>query len=227
LSIRRSSIVLAGIGVILIVLGVLVRFVVVPVATKLPGSTSLGVTYSGRATVLNSSALQSGDTKNVIAANVPTTVDRRVQVTSIHGDTAIVSDDLAIHAGSQTLPSDHTYALDRTTLEGVTPPPGISVEPSVGALSSTFPIGPEANGSYRFLRFDHPRHRPDFLYRVRHPRRAIGQRVQNRLHRRGEGPRAAETAPAVAAEEADRQPRTAAAGRRAGQDHPGHPRRAA
>ena len=150
MSVRRSSIVLASIGVVLIVLGALVRFVVVPVATKLPGSTNLGVIYSGRATLLNSSALQSGDTKNVIAANVPTTVDRRLKVTSIHGDTAIVSDDLIIHAGSQTLPSDHTYALDRTTLEGVTPPPGISVEPSVGALSSAFPIGPAANGSYRY-----------------------------------------------------------------------------
>jgi len=148
--VRRSSIVLAGIGVVLIVLGVLVRFVVVPVATKLPGSTNLGITYSGQATLLNSSALQSGDTKNVIVANVPTTVDRRVKVTSVHGDTAIVSDDLTIHAGTQTLPSDHTYALDRTTLEGVTPPPGISVEPSVGALSSAFPIGPQANDSYRF-----------------------------------------------------------------------------
>jgi hypothetical protein len=150
LPIRRSSIVLAVTGIVLIVLAVLVRFVVVPVATKLPGSTNLGVTYSGTATLLNSSALQSGDTKNVIAANVPTTVDRRLKVTSVHGDTAIVSDDLTIHAGSQTLPSDHTYALDRTTLEGVTPPPGIAVEPSRGALSSTFPIGPQANDSYRY-----------------------------------------------------------------------------
>jgi uncharacterized membrane protein len=150
LSVRRSSIVLAVIGVVLIVLGVLVRFVVVPVATKLPGSTSLGVTYSGTATLLNSSALQSGDTKNVIAANVPTTVERRLKVTGIYGDTAVVSDDLTIHAGSQTLPSDHTYALNRTTLEGVTPPPGVSVEPSIGALSSMYPIRPAANGSYRY-----------------------------------------------------------------------------
>jgi uncharacterized membrane protein len=150
LPIRRSSIVLSVIGVVLIVLGVLVRFVVVPVATKLPGSTNLGVTYTGTATLLNSSALQSGDTKHVMAANVPTTVDRRLKVTSIHGDTAIVSDDLTIHAGSQTLPSDHTYALNRTTLEGVTPPAGVSVEPSAGALSSMFPIGPAANNSYRY-----------------------------------------------------------------------------
>ena len=55
--VRRSSIVLAVIGIVLIVLGVLVRFVVVPIATKLPGSTNLGVTYSGTATLLNSSAL--------------------------------------------------------------------------------------------------------------------------------------------------------------------------
>jgi DUF3068 family protein len=150
LSVRRSSIVLAGIGVVLIVLGVLVRFVVVPVATKLPGSTNLSVTYSGTATLLNSSALQSGDTKNVIATNVPITVNRQLKVTSIEGDTAIVSDDLTIHAGSQTLPSDHTYALNRSTLEGVTPPAGVSVEPSKGALSSMFPIGPAANSSYRF-----------------------------------------------------------------------------
>jgi uncharacterized membrane protein len=150
LPVRRSSIVLAVIGIVLIVLGVLVRFVVVPLATKLPGSTNLGVTYSGTATLLNSSALVSGDTKHVIATNVPTTVDRRLKVTSVRGDTAIVSDDLTIHAGSQTLPSDHTYALDRTTLEGVTAPPGISVEPSRGALSSTFPIGPRTDSSYRY-----------------------------------------------------------------------------
>jgi Porin PorA len=148
--VRRSSIVLATVGVVLIVLGVLVRFVVVPVATKLPGSTNLSVTYSGKSTLLNSSALQSGDTKNVIATNVPTTVDRQLKVTSIQGEVAIVSDDLTIHAGSQTLPSDHTYALNRTTMEGATPPAGVSVEPSVGALSSMFPIGPAANSSYRY-----------------------------------------------------------------------------
>jgi len=56
LSVRRSSVVLAGIGIVLIVLGVLVRFVVVPVATKLPGNTSLGITYSGQATLLSTAA---------------------------------------------------------------------------------------------------------------------------------------------------------------------------
>jgi uncharacterized membrane protein len=150
LPVRRSSIVLATVGMVLIVLGVMLRFVVVPIATKLPASTNLGITYSGTSTLLNSQALQSGDIKNVIATNVPITIDRRVKVMSTHGDTAVVSDNLTVHAGSQTLPSPHTYALDRTSLKGVTPPKGVSVEPSNGSLSSTFPIGPKANNSYRY-----------------------------------------------------------------------------
>src|SRR3984893_10019252 len=101
--VRRSSIVLTVVGIVLILLAALVRLVVVPIATQLPGSTNLGVTYSGTTTLLNSAALQSGDTKNVIASNLPTTVDRRLKVTSTHGDIAIVADDLTIHAGSQTL----------------------------------------------------------------------------------------------------------------------------
>jgi hypothetical protein len=150
MAIRRSSIALGAVGVVLIALALVIEFVVVPIATQLPGSTNLPVIYSGTGTLLNSAALQAGDTSHVIAANVPITVDRRVKVTSVHGGTAIVADDLTIHAGSQKLPSDHTYALDRITLKGVAPPQGIAVEPSVGALSSAFPIGPAASGVYRF-----------------------------------------------------------------------------
>src|SRR5260370_8171155 len=89
--VRRSSIVLAGIGVVLIVLGVLVRFVVVPVATKLPVSTNLGVTYSRRATLLNSTALQSGDTKNAITPNTPITSTRQPHATTTPAHTAHLS----------------------------------------------------------------------------------------------------------------------------------------
>jgi hypothetical protein len=148
--VRRSSIALAATGIVLILLAVLIRFVVVPIATKLPGNTNLGVKYGGTATLLNAKALQSGDTKHVLAADVPMSVDRRVKVTSTHGDTAIVTDSLTIDAGGQALPSAHAYALDRSSLAGVTPPAGTSVEPSKGALSSAFPIGPKADNSYRY-----------------------------------------------------------------------------
>src|SRR3984957_1724213 len=150
MAIRRSSIILGAVGVVLIALALVIEFVIVPIATQLPGSTDLPVTYSGTGTLLNSAALQSGDTSHVIASNVPITVDRRVRATSVHGGAAIVADDLTIHAGNETLPSDHPYALDRTPLEGVAPPEGITVEPSAGALSSAFPIGPTADSSYRF-----------------------------------------------------------------------------
>ena len=46
--------------------------------------------------------------------------------------------------------SAHTFALVRTTMEGVTSPDGIAVEPSTGALSSAFPIGPNADGTYTY-----------------------------------------------------------------------------
>jgi hypothetical protein len=133
-----------------IVLALLVWFVVVPIATQLPGNTDLKVNYAGTGTLLNASALRAGDTAHVIAKNVPVTVNRELKVTSVHGSTAIVADNLTIEAGTQTLPSDHTYALDRTTLQGVAPPAGIAVEPSAGALSSAFPLGPKASDSYRY-----------------------------------------------------------------------------
>jgi hypothetical protein len=148
--VRRSSIVLAATGVVLILLAVLIRFVAVPIATRLPGNTNLGIKYAGTATLLNAAALKAGDTKHVIAADVPMTVDRRVKVTSTHGDTAIVTDSLTIDAGGHALPSAHTYALDRSSLAGATPPAATSVEPSKGAVSSAFPIGPKADNSYRY-----------------------------------------------------------------------------
>ncbi len=50
----------------------------------------------------------------------------------------------------QALPSNHTYALDRTSLKGTTASKGTTVEPSKGALSSAFPIGPKAGNAYHF-----------------------------------------------------------------------------
>ncbi|UIX29395.1 porin PorA family protein [Streptomyces sp. GQFP] len=150
MSIRRSSIVLASVGLVLAALAVLVRYVVVPIATKLPGDTDETVRYSGRATMLNSEALQSGDTAHAIDSNVPITVDRRLRVTSTHGDTAVMKDVLTVHAGSQDLLSTHTYAIDRKDMRGSTPPSGTSVEPSKGALSSAFPADGKRDDSCTF-----------------------------------------------------------------------------
>jgi hypothetical protein len=150
MSVRRSSKVLGTIGTVLIALSLLVVFVVVPFATRLPGSTDLTVHYSGTASLLNSAALQSGDTSHALASNIPTTVDRQIKVLSTHGTTAVLKDGLNIHAGSQNIIDAHTYAINRTSLKGVKSLNGTAAEPSPGALSSAFPIGPKSDNSYRF-----------------------------------------------------------------------------
>ena len=150
MSIRRSSSVFFALGVILVALSLVVVAVVVPFATRLPGNTDLMVHYSGTASLLNPAALQSGDIGHALASNVPTTVDRRVQVVSTDGTTAIVKDGLNIRAGNLEIPTSQTYALNRTSLKGVKSTDGTAVAPSMGALSSAFPIGPKSNNSYRF-----------------------------------------------------------------------------
>jgi hypothetical protein len=134
----------------LVALSLVLVFVVVPFATRLPGNTDLIVHYSGAASLLNSTALQSRDIGHALESNIPTTVDRRVQVVSTDGTTAIVKDSLNIRAGNQEIPTSQTYALNRTSLKGVKSTNGAAVAPSTGALSSAFPIGPKSNNSYRF-----------------------------------------------------------------------------
>ena len=223
--VRRSSIVLAGIGVVLIVLGVLVRFVVVRSPPSCPRRRQPGRHLQRHRHLLDGSTPCSPVTPST--SSRPTsgqTVDRRLKVTGVHGDTAIVSDDLTIHAGSQTLPSDHTYALDRTTLQGVTPPPGIAVEPW-GALSSTFPMG----AGEQLLRYY------DSTTRGIVPISYTGHATRDG---RSVNVYTIASTGAVKDELLDLLPPSlpkkliatlapAAADRRAGQDHPSHPRRAA
>ncbi|MEU8654212.1 porin PorA family protein [Streptomyces sp. NPDC048737] len=150
MSARRSSIVLITVAVVLVAVATVVRFVLAPNATKLPGDTDQTVHYAGEAMMLDSKALQSGDTAHALRSDIPITVDRRVQVTSVHGDTAVLKDATTIHLGKQSLSSAKAYALDRETRRGTSPPASKSVEPSRGALSSAFPPDAEQNDSYTY-----------------------------------------------------------------------------
>src|ERR687898_274133 len=85
---------------VLIALAVVVRLVVVRIATQLPDDTDLIAQYSGSASLLDSEAMQSGDLSKAVRSDVPMTVDRRVQVLSTYGATAIVRDALAIEGWS-------------------------------------------------------------------------------------------------------------------------------
>ncbi|MEU6537166.1 porin PorA family protein [Streptomyces sp. NPDC047000] len=150
MSVRRSSIVLTTIAAVLLALAAVLRFVVAPDATELPGDADQTVHYAGRATVLDGKALQSGDTAHALRSGIPLTVDRRVKVTSTHGGTAVLEDTMTAHVGKQSLPSSQTYAIDRKTRKGTSPPASVSVEPSRGALSAAFPPDAARNDSYTY-----------------------------------------------------------------------------
>ncbi|MGA5884680.1 porin PorA family protein [Streptomyces cellulosae] len=150
MSLRRSSIVLITIAVILAAVAAVLRFIVAPNATKLPEDADQTVHYAGKAAMLDAGALQSGDTANALKTDIPVTVDRRVRVTSTHGDTAVLQDVMTVHVGKQTLPSSKTYAVDRQSREGTTPPASTAAEPSRGALRSAFPPDAARDDSYDY-----------------------------------------------------------------------------
>ncbi|MBT2870485.1 porin PorA family protein [Streptomyces cellulosae] len=150
MSLRRSSTVLITIAVILAAVAAVLRFIVAPNATKLPEDADQTVHYAGKAAMLDAGALQSGDTANALKTDIPVTVDRRVRVTSTHGDTAVLQDVMTVHVGKQTLPSSKTYAVDRQSREGTTPPASTAAEPSRGALSSAFPPDAARDDSYDY-----------------------------------------------------------------------------
>jgi hypothetical protein len=145
---RRSSILLAALGAVLICLAAIAQFVVTPLLTMLPGNTDKTVAYTGTATVLNSKALQTGDVSHALVKGVPVTIERRIHVVSTNGDVAMVADDSTLAVGTTKLPSSHLYAVDRHTLRAAPAPAGSKADPASG-LTIGFPIAPKKDDSYR------------------------------------------------------------------------------
>lgn len=146
---RRSSIVYAAIGTLLIVAAAALSFVLVPMAKKLPSSTNATLHYTGNGTLLNAAAVQSGDLAHVLAKDVPITVERHVYVSKVGGNRAIAHDDQTLHALGQTIPDPHAYAVNRTNLGPATAFGGVAVE-NTGGVTIALPIGPKAqSGVYK------------------------------------------------------------------------------
>ncbi|WP_207770264.1 porin PorA family protein [Frankia canadensis] len=137
------------VGLVLLVVAVLTRFVVLPAGQKLPKSTDVSVQYTGTGTFLDANALAAGDMEHALAKDVPVSIDRRTYVKSVHGDHAIVGDDVTVRAGGPPQTNRHTYALDRTSLAGVASPDGTVVEPTSGSLPVAWPIGPSPSAQYQ------------------------------------------------------------------------------
>lgn len=150
MAVRRSTWVLGVAGAVLIVLAPVMRYGLVPVVTKFPGNTDITFDYAGTATLMNAKALQTGDTAHVFETGVPITIHREIKATSTTGSTAIVDDIQALKAGATTMPSKHTFAIDRSNLEMAPTAGTTKVEKASGCLAISFPLGPKADSSYTF-----------------------------------------------------------------------------
>jgi hypothetical protein len=114
MSIRKSSILWLVLGVILIVGAVVIRFVILPSISKLPGDLDETVKYEGTVQALNPQAFASNDLGNLLSPEVPITADRSLTVDATDGDTAIVTSNTVINLPDGSTQKDiHTYAVDR------------------------------------------------------------------------------------------------------------------
>ncbi|WP_230091267.1 porin PorA family protein [Rhodococcus sp. AQ5-07] len=150
MTLRKSSIILMALGVVLVVLAAITRWVVAPELSKLPSDTDVTAQYAGKATLLNAEALKTGDAAHAISRDVPVTIDRHVYVSSTDGDTAVVHDDTTLNTPSGPgTTKGHTYAIDRKTMQAAPAPTGETVQSHEG-LTITLPLSPKPDNSYQY-----------------------------------------------------------------------------
>lgn len=147
---RRFSVAIGVAGAVLIVGAAAAEYLLAPELTKFPDDTNIKLDYAGTATLLNAEALQAGDMTQIFLKDVPITIRRQIKVEAATGDTAAVSDAQVIKGEQVTSPIEHTYAVDRSTLQMRSSFEGSKVEKSSGCLAIGFPLAPKANDSYTF-----------------------------------------------------------------------------
>lgn len=142
---RKWAVALAAAGVLMLVSGAVLRFVVVPREQVLPADTNETATYTGSLTTVDVAAMLSGG-KNAVV-QLPVTVARTLKVLQTSGDKARVSDTAIMKSSKGTVPpslarTQYFYAVDRSTLAAV---PNFTDQPVTKAkgLVVSFPIGTE------------------------------------------------------------------------------------
>ena len=141
---RKSAVGLAAGAVVLLAASAVVRYAVLPAVDRVPADLDTTSSYAGTLSMVNPTAMASGDAVHAVLTNVPVTVKQRVKTVKVSGSTAIMSDDLTVLAadGTALITGNHMYAVDRTTLETAPAPAGSKVDSSSG-LPVSFPVTPE------------------------------------------------------------------------------------
>lgn len=147
---RRSSAVFVVLGGLLIAAAAVIRLVLVPYATQLPGDLDSTAHYEGTADFLDPAALQNGDIDNLITRGVPITLDRRIYVTDTDGDKATVNDDSTLNTPAGPVQSNLSYEMDRTTLNSTLLPKDPTTNEQSG-LTVSLPLHPPKSSELNFL----------------------------------------------------------------------------
>ncbi len=118
---RRSSIIAMSLGALLLIVGLIVQFVVIPGKSQFPADADKERNYEGElAVMLNAEALATMDLANVFIRDVPITIDRNIRTMEVDGGKALVND-ASILSGptGPLLSSEDTYSIDRKTMEHI------------------------------------------------------------------------------------------------------------
>ena len=112
---RKASILASVVGIALVVAAVVIRWGVAPAMVKLPGNTDTTRTYSGTAaTLLNPTAIATGDATHALAHDVPIVATHHDKVLKSHSGSSLVADTKTLTAaGAQLSSSTYNYAVDR------------------------------------------------------------------------------------------------------------------
>ncbi|HZM76285.1 MAG TPA: porin PorA family protein [Candidatus Limnocylindrales bacterium] len=142
---RKGALFLTAGAVILVAAAAAARYYVLPMVHQVPSDVDNTLKYTGTVSMINPTAMASGDTSKMFLTNVAVTAEQRVKAVQVSGRTVVMSSDTSVKGpdGAAILTSNHVFALDRVTLEAATPPTGNSnVEPHTG-LALGFPLTPE------------------------------------------------------------------------------------
>lgn len=135
MAMRRSSIALLIIGLLLIAAAAAIKYVAIPQLTKLPEDTNEAVTFEGTLRQLDPTTFG-------LDGGTPVTIDRSVKVDQVVGDTAVVTSTAVTRLPSGETTDAHTYAISRVDYTQAEAPDGVQVEDQRGGITLSFPMNP-------------------------------------------------------------------------------------
>ncbi|MCJ7782197.1 MAG: DUF3068 domain-containing protein, partial [Acidimicrobiia bacterium] len=119
---KGMGIAILVLGVVIMLGGLAVKFVVLPSQAKFPADVDSTRNYEGELGVmLNAAALETGDMANLFLRDVPVTIARSVKTLEVGGDDgAVVSDHAVMSSPAGPLAESlDIYAINRTTMDAI------------------------------------------------------------------------------------------------------------